>query len=119
MAADALFVLAGSALAQPEAAGLGKKIKGVYCLQLTGPDNQYVIDMKELKVYKGPARGKVDVTLTISERDFLDLLAQKVDPQQAFMQGKIKISGNLSLLLKLLAMEPKIRNLAKEAIAKL
>lgn len=59
--------------------------------------------MKNLKVYEGPAAKsiKVDTTLTVSDDDFLDIALGKLNPQVAFMKGKLKITGNIMLTQKL------------------
>uniref|UniRef100_A0A7S2TB08 SCP2 domain-containing protein n=1 Tax=Prorocentrum micans TaxID=2945 RepID=A0A7S2TB08_PROMC len=77
-----------------------KKINGVFQWQLQGPDSEWVIDLKECKVYKGKAK-KADVTLTLKESDFLDLMSGKGNGQQMFMSGKIKFKGNMGLVMKL------------------
>lgn len=53
-------------------------------------------------VYEGPAKGiKVDTTLTVSDEDMVDIALGKLNPQQAFMKGKLKITGNIMLSQKL------------------
>ena len=47
-------------------------------------------------VSKGSS-GKPDCTLTMSEQVFQDLIGGKVNAQQAFMQGKLKIGGNMAV----------------------
>ena len=42
-----------------------------------------------------------DVTITMSSTDFLDLVSGRLNGQVAFMQGKLKVKGELALLLKL------------------
>lgn len=42
-----------------------------------------------------------DVTLIISEEDFEGLMDGSLNPQMAFMTGKLKIDGDMGLALKL------------------
>lgn len=59
-----------------------------------------MVDLKDGKVYKGDAP-KADVTLTMKDQDFQDLMSGKGNGQQMFMSGKIKFKGNMGLLMKL------------------
>lgn len=60
------------------------------------------VDLKNLKVYEGPAKDiKVDTTLTISDEDMVNIAIGKLNPQAAFMKGKLKITGNIMLTQKL------------------
>nr|CAD7396471.1 unnamed protein product [Timema poppensis] len=82
-----------------------KKINGVFQYNITVGGNtagSWTIDLKKGVLYKGPVKeGKVDCTLTMSDPDFVDLFAGKLNPQMAFMQGKLKVAGNLMLVQKL------------------
>lgn len=49
-------------------------------------------------VRKGGDGTKADCTLTMAENVFADLMGGKLNAQQAFMQGKLKIGGELGLL---------------------
>jgi len=83
---------------------LVKKINGVYQFNITTSKGEvkWTVDLKNGNgsVKQGPAE-KADVTITIKEPDFVDLMNGKIDGQAAFMQGKLKIGGNMSFAMKL------------------
>jgi len=98
--ADKVFQKLETAVADPSNEGARKKINGVFQFNLSGPDSNWVLDLKNGKVEKGKA-GKADVTLTMKEADFLALMTGKANGQQLFMSGKIKFKGNMGMLMKL------------------
>lgn len=61
------------------------------------------LDCKTGKAYAGPAEAgtKVDTTLTVADEDMVDIALGKLNPQAAFMKGKLKIAGNIMLTQKL------------------
>lgn len=63
-------------------------------------------------VYTGPPKDgtKPNVTLTLEDEDMVDLGAGKLNPQKAFMSGKLKVAGNVMLTQKL---QPLLRPQAK------
>ena len=48
-----------------------------------------------------PSTGDPDVTMTLSDADFTQMFAGKLDATSAFMSGKLKIKGNMGLAMKL------------------
>jgi len=61
----------------------------------------YTVDAKNGKggVTVGPA-AKADATFTVSDDDFVALANGKANPQNLFMQQKIKLSGNMAAAMK-------------------
>ena len=63
------------------------------------PASEWVVDCKAATVKPGKA-AKADVTLTLSDADFVAMAAGKLNGMQAFMSGKMKIKGNMALAQK-------------------
>ncbi len=55
---------------------------------------------QKLEVKEGPAQSPT-LSLTMSDKDFVDLINGKTSAEKAFFGGKIKFKGNLALALKL------------------
>jgi len=88
-----------------DGASLVKKVGGIYEFVINGPGGKSVtwgVDLKNGsgKVLKGKPEG-ASVTITASDDDFVAIMTGKMNSQQAFMQGKLKISGNMGLAMKL------------------
>ncbi len=45
---------------------------------------------------------QADVTVTMDANDFVALYTNKLNPVQAFMSGRIKIAGNVGMVMQLL-----------------
>ncbi|ETE61358.1 Peroxisomal multifunctional enzyme type 2 [Ophiophagus hannah] len=85
---------------------LVKKINAVFQWNINKdnkPTVQWTIDLKNGsgEIYQGPARGKADTIFTVSDEDFMNLILGKINPQKAFITGKLKIKGNIMLSQKL------------------
>ncbi|XP_044265365.1 peroxisomal multifunctional enzyme type 2-like isoform X2 [Tribolium madens] len=81
-----------------------KSIGGVFLYKITknGKEvKQWTMDLKNAKVYEGKPEGKPSTTLTVSDEDFMLLAQGKLQPQAAFMKGKLKVTGNIMLAQKL------------------
>eukprot|EP00914_Ancora_sagittata_P003751 GHVO01008079.1.p1 GENE.GHVO01008079.1~~GHVO01008079.1.p1 ORF type:complete len:128 (+),score=26.13 GHVO01008079.1:96-479(+) len=86
-----------------------KKIKGVFCFKVKKGSEigVWVVDAKNGNgSVKFDPKGKGDVTINVGDEDLLALMSGKLNPQQAFFQGKIKIAGNMGLAMKLKDLQP-------------
>lgn len=59
----------------------------------------WVADFANCKVTEGD--GEAKCTVEVSEADFNAILAKSLNPQMAFMSGKLKIKGDMGLAMKL------------------
>eukprot|EP00948_MAST-09A_sp_MAST-9A-sp1_P001112 g1112.t1 len=91
-----------------QGATLVKKMKGIIKYVITDSGNgtgEWTLDLKNGsgKLYaKGDSGApKPDMTLTISDDNMFALFKGKLNPQQAFMSGKLKIKGNMGLAMKM------------------
>jgi 3-hydroxyacyl-CoA dehydrogenase/3a,7a,12a-trihydroxy-5b-cholest-24-enoyl-CoA hydratase len=85
---------------------LTKKIATVFVMKLTGPDSAWTIDVKNGKggVTSG-AKDGADVTLELSDADFVAMSTGKADAQKLYFAGKMKISGNVMASQKLMFLK--------------
>lgn len=103
--ANALFKVFEAAM-QDDEDNLIEKFRGVYGFDIiNGPGGARGFWVVNAKTGKGTvefnSETKPEVTFTISDTDILDFISGKLNPQQAFFQGKVKIKGNMGLAMKL------------------
>jgi putative sterol carrier protein len=58
----------------------------------------------KVNVGKGAPEEKPNLTLTADSADYVKIFTGELDGMQAFMQGKIKLAGDLNLAMKLMQM---------------
>ncbi|XP_034270986.1 sterol carrier protein 2 [Pantherophis guttatus] len=83
-----------------------KKIGGIFAFKVKdGPEGKeatWVVDVKNGKgCVDNNTDKKADCTIAMSDEDLLSLMTGKMNPQTAFFQGKLKISGNMGMAMKL------------------
>jgi putative sterol carrier protein len=68
-----------------------------------GEWNAVIADGK-CAVAKGEPANKATMSLTADSGDYVKLFTGELDGMQAFMQGKLKLGGDLNLAMKLMQM---------------
>jgi len=91
---------------------LVKNVKGIFAFKVKrdkgGGEATWIVDAKngKGKVEFG-GKAKPDVTFQASDSDLFDLMSGKLNPQKAFFAGKLKISGNMGMAMKLQKFQKK------------
>jgi len=104
------------------------KVAAVFNFEITPKKGEpiaktWTIDLKNGQGRVDEARSEsADATFTMTDEDFENICLGKLNPQQAFLQGKMKIKGNMkkaTLFTPELFPAPTAENLAKYQKAKL
>ena len=82
---------------------LSKAVNSIYEFNITGDNGGvWTIDLTQEpgKVAAG-SQGNAKCTVTCASSDFMNVISGKMNPQMAFMSGKLKIKGDMGLAMKL------------------
>jgi 3-hydroxyacyl-CoA dehydrogenase/3a,7a,12a-trihydroxy-5b-cholest-24-enoyl-CoA hydratase len=116
LTSDAIFFAIGHHIeTHPELVG---QVQTVFQWKLTGPDSQWTLDAKNGKGSCKPGTvDKADVTLELTDQDFIDMATGKADAQKMYFGGKLKITGNVMASQKLEFLKKVDREAAAQAFA--
>ncbi len=72
-------------------------------LKLTGAQAaEWYVTIQDAKCVFAQGTAPAKLTVTAASEDFFKIFTGQMDGMQAFMQGKIRISGDMNLALKLM-----------------
>ena len=91
------------ALIPEKAAGVDAVVHFKFTGAEPGEWNAVIKDGKAV-VARGIPHSKPTMTLTADSTDFLNIFTGQMDGMQAFMQGKIKLAGDMMQAMKLMLM---------------
>jgi len=80
-----------------------KAVNAVYEFNITGDGGGvWTVDLtKEPGTVTAGTTGNAKCTVTCASSDFMSIVSGKMNPQMAFMSGKLKIKGDMGLAMKL------------------
>jgi len=82
-------------------------LDAVIHFKFTGDEpGEWNADIKDgkVEVAQGIPRRQPNMTLTADSGDYIKIFTGELDGMQAFMQGKLKLAGDLNLAMKLMQM---------------
>ncbi|VDM46721.1 unnamed protein product [Toxocara canis] len=92
---------------------LVKALNSSFRITITGGPNggvkKWTIDCKSDPPFVGERVGDVDIEIIVSDSDFIQLASGKLKPDQAFMQGRMKLKGNVAKAMRIRSLlDPKL-----------
>jgi 3-hydroxyacyl-CoA dehydrogenase/3a,7a,12a-trihydroxy-5b-cholest-24-enoyl-CoA hydratase len=77
------------------------KVGTIFQFKLSSPSSAWLVDAKNGKGSVKAGEGTADVTLEMSDADFLGMCTGKLDAQKLYFGGQLKLSGNVMAAQKL------------------
>jgi putative sterol carrier protein len=82
--------------------------EGKFLLRITGTDDKsWMIDLHDRSVTEGNGT-PADATLTIRDAHLAEILRGNLDPQIAFVQGKLRVDGDINKAIEFGSLLPKV-----------
>ncbi len=81
-------------------------LQAVYLFDITGDDGgkwTLTCDGSTGTIAEG-VEGEPQCTITMGDADFVEMITGDLNPQMAFMTGKLKVQGDIGLALKIQAI---------------
>jgi putative sterol carrier protein len=80
-----------------------KGIDAIVQVDITGPDGgSWTVTIRDQKIeVKEGTHPSPMLSVSVTDRDFTDLINGKLSGERAFFTGKIRLKGNIGLALKL------------------
>jgi putative sterol carrier protein len=72
-------------------------VEGMFQFRVEDPGNDFVVTVK----FKGPIKKEPDTIVSIDRADADAMAKGELNPQAAFMGGKIRITGDMGLLMQM------------------
>ena len=85
-----------------EKSGELSDLRAVYKFELAGPDGgTWIVDLREESLGVRETQEEAQCTFKGSDENFINLFTGKLKPERALLTGKIKMSGDIGLAMKL------------------
>ena len=85
-------------------------LNATYLFDISGPKGgKWILEVKNKKCdFKAGDINNPSVTISISDQDWLAIQEGKLNSQMAFMMGKLRVAGDISLAMKLQSVFPNV-----------
>ena len=82
---------------------LACKVRGVYLFDISGPNGGvWRVDLKDAPEITRDDKSNADIVISITDSDFVELVRGRLNPQIAFMTGKMTVEGETAYVLKIM-----------------
>ncbi len=77
-----------------------------YLFDLSGDDGgkwTLACDGEKAEISEGE-QGEIQCTISMTDADFVEMMSGQLNPQMAFMTGKLRVQGDIGLAIKIQAL---------------